>query len=70
MAGSGRDLLRAWRTREGLTINAAATRVGAGWKEYREWETGPGRPGIDAAKRIADACGIPMEAWANVGKAA
>lgn len=57
-------MLRAWRDKEQLSVNAAARRLGVGWKEYTLWEQGKGRrPGLDAAFRIQKICGIALEAW-------
>ena len=60
-------MLRQWRAREGLSVNGAAKRLAAGWKEYAAWEDDESdrRPGLDAALLIERTCGIPVEAWAK-----
>lgn len=57
--------LKAWRTRKGLTLHAAATLIGTDWGAYRAWERGDRKPRVDTAIRIQEVTGVKVETWAD-----
>lgn len=59
----GAKLLRAWRERERLNINAAATRNGIARPAWVKWEAGWCSPNVRTAALLEDLAGVPMRAW-------
>jgi hypothetical protein len=66
IAGASADL-RAWRAANKLTLNDAASRVGAAAPQWREWEmclrSGMSRPGGDYREKLELLTGIERHRW-------
>jgi len=58
----GAVLLRGWREREGLTVNAAAKLFQTDRETYARWE-GTGIPSLRFLAALEDLAGVPMRSW-------
>jgi transcriptional regulator with XRE-family HTH domain len=55
------ETLRALRDKAGLTGGELCKRAGTSLDSLRNWETGRAIPRLDAATRLADALGVPLD---------